>query len=126
MVLAKRRDPDVFGLPGKVTPTSLTLPRGLSYEQTAQALRLLGGIGRACMFWVADALLYAETHFGEDKFSQLAEELGFAEKTLHNALRVAVAWPPKRRREGLEFGHHEALAALEEEDQEHWASLAEQ
>jgi hypothetical protein len=118
---------DALGIPGaRVTATSLHLPYDLSYNDTAEVLRTIGAIGRSSSWWILDALLYAEERFPESQFSQLAEELGLRPHTLLNMLSVGRAWPPARRREGLEFGHHEALAGLEAEDQEHWANLAEE
>lgn len=113
-----------LGLPGKITDTALVLPPGLLYEEIRDGLHLVGRIGRSLGWWAVDLLLYAE-YFGEARFSQLAEELGYAPHTLQNLLTVGHAWAPKRRRAGLEIGHHSALAHLDHEDQEHYATLAE-
>lgn len=129
MAVPKRKpDPELLGgLPGSLTKNGLglNLPPGLTYAQVEHGLRLLGDMGRSVAFWAGDLLLYADTRFGEAKFSQLADALGWAPHTLQNALTVARSWPAGRRRAALDFGHHAALAHLEEEDQEHWAGLAE-
>jgi len=117
--------PAAFGLPGTISDVALTLPTGLSYEQVRDGLRLVGRTGRALGWWAADLLVYAEVHFGEAKFSQLADELGYAPHTCQNLLTVGHAWPVKRRREALDVGHHSALAHLDKEDAEHYANLAE-
>lgn len=117
--------PAPLSLPGKITDLALTLPPGLSYEEVRDGLRFVGRTGRALGWWAADLLVYAEVHFGEAQFSQLAEELGYAPHTCQNLLTVGHAWTPKRRRAGLDLGHHAALARLDPEDQVHWAELAE-
>lgn len=117
--------PSALSLPGTISDLALTLPPGLSYEEVQDGLRFVGRTGRALGWWAADLLLYAESHFGESLFSQLAEELGYAPHTLQNLLTVGHAWVPKRRRAGLDLGHHAALARLDHEDQDHYADLAE-
>jgi hypothetical protein len=115
-----------LGIPGTISDTSLALPPGLTYDQVRNSLRLIGRIGRAISWLAADCLMYAETQFGEGKFSQLAEELGWAPHTLQNVLAVGRAWPPARRRPALDFAHHAALVSLTVEEQEEWASRIEE
>jgi hypothetical protein len=116
---------DLDAFPGTRTEVSLTLPKGLSYKQTERLLGVIGVIERASPWWGCDALLYAEAAFGEERFSQIAEALGWAPDVLSTRLWVARAVAPARRRETLSFSHHAEVAALEADDQDYWLGLAE-
>lgn len=113
-------------LPGVVTSTYLKLPARMSYRELEETLAILGQLGRSVGWWVIDAILYAEDKLKEDQFSQIVEALGWNPHTMQNALSVGRAFPPSRRREALSLGHHEAVARLDKEDQEHWLDLAEE
>lgn len=55
-------------------------------------------------------------------------EIGYAEHTVQNFLTVCRVFPPSRRREGLTFSHHAALASLassEPDAAEKWLVTAE-
>ena len=116
------RDAD-FGIPGKVTSISLTLEAGLSYERWAEVGLLLGRINRGVQWWTAAWIAYGEGHYGE-RFAQALAETGLATQTLLNWAWVHNAIPVSRRREELSWAHHEAVAALEPEDQAHWLGAA--
>ena len=105
------------GFPGTATETSLTLDATCTEHDYQHTLRLLGRIGRAAMWWLGDALLFGEMRLGE-KAAQFADASGYAPGTLANAMWVARAIPPSRRREGLSWGHHAAVASLEPAHQE--------
>jgi hypothetical protein len=116
---------DLDAFPGTRTEVSLTLPKGLSYKQTERLLGVIGVIERASPWWGCDALLYAEAAFGEDKFSQIAEALGWAPDVLSTRLWIARQVSAAVRREGLTFSHHAEVAALDPEDQDYWLGRAE-
>lgn len=116
---------DADGLPGTVTETSLILRPDMKITEWVKAIRLLGRMNRGMSWWICDALIYGEDHYGE-KMAQYAEETNLSVHSIANMLWVGRAWPRSRRREALSFGHHEALAAMESEDQTHWAGMAEQ
>ena len=113
-----------LGLPGTIADTYLILPPGLGEKKIAEALYLLGRIGRATPWWTADVLLYGEAHLPEGRFSQVAEEAGLAPATLANLLWVGRRWPRSRRRDEASFANHAELAALEPEAQDHWLARA--
>lgn len=49
---------------------------------------------------------------------------GYDAQTLMNMVYVASRFPISRRRENLSWSHHETLAALEPEEQDHWLDEA--
>jgi hypothetical protein len=98
------------GIPGTITPTSLTLPPGLSYAEWRHVGHLLGQIKQGVGFWLADWILYGEGHYGE-RFAQAVGETGLAPQTVENLLVVGRAFPPARRR-AVSVSHHAALTRL--------------
>jgi hypothetical protein len=64
------------------------------------------------MWWLGDWIRFADQKWGE-KYDQ-AISLGFAYQTALNAVSVAKKFQFSRRREDLSWGHHEAVACLEE------------
>lgn len=79
---------------------------------------------RAGGFWLAALLKYAKTREDwREKRSQLSDSLGLSEKTLRNIEAVGNI-DPSRRREDVEFGHHEAVASLEPSEQTEWLEKA--
>jgi hypothetical protein len=112
------------GLPGKVTPLSLTLPAKLSMQDWTHTLGLLGNMAQGVSFWIADALVYGEDAYGEI-FAQSVDLVGINPKTAMNLMAVGRAIPASRRREALTFGHHQAVAILEPKEQDRWLDLTE-
>jgi hypothetical protein len=112
------------GLPGKITETSLSLPATLTLEEWAKAIRLLGRMAHGIQWWLSDALVHGDEHYGE-KMAAYADETGLAPQTIQNLLWVGKAVPRSRRRESLSFSHHEAVAALSPAVQEVWLEKAE-
>lgn len=93
------------------------LPATMTEAEYVAKLEEVGRVGRHLMFHLGDLLLYGETRWGERAY-QYADKAGYSAKTLQNAAYVAQAIPPTRRRDVLSFGHHAAVAALPEADQE--------
>jgi hypothetical protein len=110
-----------------VTETSLRLsdPTALTWEHFERLGQFLGTLGQAYCWWVGDLLVYGEEIFGEE-FAQIEATLPHSEHTLQNYRWVASRIPRTRRRTSLGFGVHEAVAALEPKERDHWLDLAEQ
>lgn len=105
-----------------VSATGLTVPRGRPLEEHLQAARLMGTIARVTPWWIGDLLYYSDLEFGE-RAAQISAVLPLAPDTLIGYQWVASRfvedlstlsmgrWP--RRRPGLSWGHHQAVAALD-------------
>jgi hypothetical protein len=93
-------------------PLWLDLPDGLPQERFVEVLRSLGGIARGYQWWIGDALVYAESHYGDELAYQLAEELNLEPHTLTNYRWVASSVDRKRRRDDLSWSHHAEVARL--------------
>ena len=79
---------------------------------------------RSAGFWLADLMRYARKRPDwAGKLSQLIDHTGLSAKTVKNIEAVG-AIPPSRRRDDVEFGHHEVVAPLEPEEQVAWLERA--
>jgi hypothetical protein len=107
------------------TPTSLELPASgkLSWEAYEQLGVFLGALTRALPFWIGDFLLYGEEVFGEE-YAQVEASLQLRPQTLANYRSVAFHVPPSRRKKGLSYGVHEAVAYLPPRERDEMLSLA--
>jgi hypothetical protein len=114
-----------FGLPGKVTPTSLSLRPRLSFEDWREALQFLGRLHRGMQWWVGDAVNYGEQAFGE-KYAAAVDETGYQPGYLMTISWVCRAVEASRRREALSFACHVEVASLEPAEQERWLQLAQE
>jgi len=77
-------------------------------ERGEEPTRISSGI----MWWLGDWIRFGDEKWGE-KYDE-AISLGFAYQTALNAVSVAKKFEFSRRRENLSWGHHEAVAYLEE------------
>lgn len=79
---------------------------------------------QASGFWLADLIKYAKTRPDwQQKKSQIMDATGLTEKTLRNIESVGNI-EPSRRRDDMEFSHHEAVASLTPNDQSAWLEKA--
>ncbi len=117
----------------EMTPTALTLPPDLSFEDWT-------GVGEF-LFWskerketeldtinwmIGDWLRYGEHKWGE-RYAQAVMETGLAYQTLANVQWTTGKFSdPSRRRENLTFTHHAAVAALPEADADELLNEAEE
>lgn len=105
----------VLALPGEVTPNSLTLPEGLSFEDWASYGPRLRLVGEAVMWWYGDWWRYGERLYGEA--AAQAAPTGYSSETLRVAAWVAERVEPVTRVTDLSFTHHREIAALPAADQ---------
>jgi len=106
------------------TPTSLTLPLDLLYEDYETIGAFIGMVGDASRWWLADWLAQGEHLYGE-KVAQAAELTRRAPQTLVNAASISRRVPPQRRRLKVSFTAHAEVASLEPADQKRWLKTAE-
>lgn len=107
------------GLPGTLTEVAYILPPDTTLKEWGRIMGRLGGVGHSIQWWAVDALQFGEDHWPES-FAQYVDSLGLSPHRLSTLCWVARKWPRARRRDDLSFGHHEALAALPQEEQDRW------
>jgi hypothetical protein len=99
------------------TPNALVIPDGLGFEAWEQVGGTLSIMERGHQWWIGDWLNYGERQYGE-KYAQGVQETGRRRQTLANLAWVAGRIEVSRRRDNLSWSHHEAVTALEREDQD--------
>lgn len=93
-------------------------------EQLVLDLRQAEAQTSSLQFSMGDWYNRGEATFGEVA-SQGIPESQYARKTILNCARIARRVPEHRRREELSFGHHDAVAGLDDEDaQDRWLTWA--
>ena len=106
------------------TPTSLTLPPDISYENYELVGAFIGRVHDASQWWLGSWLLQGEMLFGE-KIYQAAELTHRSPQTLRNVASVVNRVPNSRRHKELSFSAHAEVAALEPADQNRWLEACE-
>ncbi len=84
----------------------------LSIERFTDLCWQLGRFHEAVRFAIGDAIIQGEMLYGESAY-QAIEEMNLSEDARQEYVRVAQRVPPSRRRKGLSWSHHRAVAALE-------------
>jgi hypothetical protein len=102
---------------------SYTPQKGLSFAKWQEVGVTLGRLGRSMAWWTGDWLLWGEENYGE-KYAQAIASTGRDEKTLLTWVRVCKSVDQARRRDELNFSHHEAVSMLEADDQSYWLQKA--
>jgi hypothetical protein len=105
----------------------------LSLERLEVILRGVGQIKTATSLWIGDAIIFAETRWGE-RYEQAMHATGLSYSTLTNYVYVCSHVPRGRRRKAYEdgrwqtlrFGHFEAVARLEPSEQDRWLNQADE
>lgn len=114
------RDPSEFAEDAWFPPGPLT------FEEWAAFGKRLGQADSAICWWIADWILAGERWYGE-YYSQAMDATGLAYSTLTNYAYVANKFPPARRRKGLSFTHHQAVAGIESvQEQEALLTIAQE
>ena len=77
------------------------------------------------MFLIGDWLVHGEDRYSRsdayrERFTQAMQRTGLELKTLQNAATVARRIEVSRRRENLNFSHHNEVAKLTPEEQNEW------
>ncbi len=106
-----------------VTPVSWIPTRDLDLAEWTVAGRRLGAIGRCGQWGLGDWIRYGNAKFGE-RYSRAARITGYDVQTLMNMVYVASRFTISRRRENLSWSHHETLASLDPNVQDHWLDHA--
>jgi hypothetical protein len=105
------------------SPISWIPNHELDAHEWAAAGRRIGAVGRCIQWLLGDWIAYGNTKFGE-RYARTSKITGYDAQTLMNMVYVASQYPISRRRENLSWSHHETLASLEPEEQDHWLDEA--
>lgn len=111
-----------FTLPG-ATPSSLSLPDTLTWDQWERFGKALRPIHEAFQWWVGDWLKFGEDHFGE-RYAQAMDATGHSYESIQRYARVAKRVAPEVRRADLPWSHHAEVASVEPEAQRTWLAKA--
>ncbi len=106
------------------SPVAWAPRKELDISEWASVGRRIGVVGRSVQWLLGDWIAYGNAKFGE-RYSRASKITGYDTQTLMNMVYVASRFAISRRREMLSWSHHETLAALEPEDQDHWLDDAE-
>lgn len=123
-------DPEAFKIvhaladAGVVTAVSLKVGDNVPFAKRRLIAVYFGEMTRHLQWWVGDLLNDSEARDGEE-FSQLAADTGLSEGALSSRMYVCRRVAVKRRRPGLPFSVHLAVASLGARDQERWLKIAE-
>ena len=130
MTLSSPQTDAPVALPGgrPQTPASISVVawvpnREMELPEWAEAGRRLGAMGRCGQWGLGDWIQYGNVKFGE-RYSRAARITGYDVQTLMNMVYVASKFEISRRRENLSWSHHESVASLEADEQDHWLDLA--
>lgn len=104
-------------------PVAWTPSQDLNANEWAAAGRRIGAVGRCIQWLLGDWIAYGNARFGE-RYARAAKITGYDTQTLMNMVYVASRFQISRRRENLSWSHHETLAALDAEEQDHWLDQA--
>jgi len=99
------------------------LDPNLTIDRFSDLCWQLGRFHEAVRFSIGDAIIQGEHLFGEEAH-QAIEEMNLSEDARQEYVRVAQRVPPSRRKKGLSWSHHRAVAALEPQAQKEWLTKA--
>ena len=103
------RRPENLAIPGTITPMSLTLTPGLSFEKWERVGETLRTIESGVQWWLGDWLNYGERAYGE-KYAQAVDES--QAHTWRQYAWVASRFETSVRTDKVSFGVHERLAGV--------------
>ena len=95
----------------------------LTFDDFEYLCTTLGALHQAVRFAIGDAIIQGEHLFGESSY-QAFERFQLSEEAMKEYVRVAQRVPRARRRAGLSWSHHRAVAPLEAAEQKEWLRRA--
>lgn len=106
-----------------LTPVGMEMLPGATFAEWSDVGKVLKQVRKAYTWLVIDWLIHGEREWGET-YRQTAEQLGYKVESLHNYVSVGRRVEISRRREELDIGHHDAVAALSSSQQVKWLGYA--
>lgn len=104
--------------------TGLEFKRKLSFDEWEQLGKVLNTYHKSIMWWIGDWLNYGEKTYGET-YAQVVEATNYSYQTVANAKWIAKQIEFSRRRELLDYAHHQEVAGFEVDEQSRWLDEAE-
>jgi hypothetical protein len=105
------------------SPISWTPSHELEAHEWAAAGRRIGAVGRCIQWLLGDWIAYGNSKFGE-RYARASKITGYDPQTLMNMVYVASQFSISRRREDLSWSHHETVASMGPDEQDHWLNEA--
>jgi hypothetical protein len=102
----------------------LRLESGIPFDNWLGIGQRLAEAASNSAWCLGDWLIYGETRF-TGRYRSAVEQASLGYKTLRNYAWVARKFAHARRRAGLSFEHHAAVASLPEPEQDYWLRKAE-
>jgi hypothetical protein len=103
----------------RISPVAWIPVTDMDFAQWATAGRRLAAMGRCGQWGIGDWIRYGNSKFGE-RYAWASRVTGYDIQTLMNMVYVASRIDISRRRENLSWSHHETVASLDRDEQEHW------
>lgn len=107
----------------RLTPVGLLVDGQATFEQLTGCIQVLSSASKVTPWALGDAVNALQGRWGE-KYAAWVERTGLSYKRLRNLAYVCRVFQLSRRRDNLEFKHHELVAAFEAEEQERWLDEA--
>ncbi|MFI9584379.1 LmbU family transcriptional regulator [Streptomyces sp. NPDC052236] len=102
---------------------SLQLPEDLPLDTWCRIGDRILSVSDSSAWWIGDWLVFGQEKY-RDRYKHAMKETSLDYQTLRNYAWVARKFLPSRRRDDLTFQHHMEVAALTEDEQDHWLNFA--
>ena len=114
---------DPINLAASTERTRLHLPDTLPLDTWCEIGNQILRLSDSSSWWIGDWLIFGQERY-RDRYKRAMAETRLDYQTLRNYAWIARRFPPARRRPRLTFQHHMEVAALPEDDQDHWLDFA--
>lgn len=108
----------------QLTAVGLSIPDNLTEDEWYQMGLFLLRTDTSFKWWAGDFINYGENRKWGETYARLATQFEMGIKALYNIALVCRKVEFSRRRENLSFSHHQAVAALEPEQQTYFLDLS--
>lgn len=119
------RDSGVMEIAGwKITPVGLIPPSDVNEAEYQNVGRALLRLDTSMQWLIGDWVVLGDNFKWGETYQMLADELGYEVATLKDYAYVARNVSSSVRTDGLSFGHHKIVTAMDEQEQRHWLEKA--
>ena len=108
----------------QMTATGLIPPSDLSENQYRDFGRALLRLDTSMQWLLGDFVNIGDNFQWGETYQRLADDSGYAIRTLHDYAYVCRSVDFSIRIENLSFGHHQVIAGMSQDEQAHWLGLA--
>lgn len=108
----------------QLTPVGLVPPTNADVESYKEIGRTLLRLDSSMQWLIGDWINTGDNFQWGETYNLIADEFGYEPKTLRQYAYVARNVEMSVRTDKLSFGHHERVASMEPEAQEHWLERA--